>query len=72
MRRFYLQRVRDVTGISGTGRVADGVEFPDGTCVVRWRGDTPSTVVWPNAGAVERIHGHGGSTLVVWVDPEPA
>lgn len=72
MRRFFLQRTVDVTGVSGTGRVADGCEFPDGMCIVRWRGDFPSTVVWPSVGALEHIHGHGGATRVVWIDVEGA
>lgn len=71
MRRFFLQRVRDVTGVSGTGRVADGVQFPDGVCVVRWRGAVPSTVVWPDATGLEKVHGHNGATIIVWVDSEP-
>lgn len=69
MKRFTLQRDEDPTGISGTGRVAEGVEFSDGTVVVRWTtGRHRSTVVWPNMAAVEAIHGHGGSTRVEWAD----
>lgn len=67
-RRFYLEREVDVTGVSGTGVVAYGVAFPDGTCVVRWMGERRSTVVWPSIEDVEAIHGHGGATRVVWVD----
>lgn len=67
MRTFHLQRDEDVSGISGTGRVAEGVEFSDGTVVVRWLvGDHQSTVVWPGIDAVEAIHGHGGATRIVW------
>ena len=68
MRRFQLQRDHDVSGISGTGIVADGVEFPDGTTVIRWRGERQSTVVWPSIEDVEAIHGHGGATRIVWID----
>lgn len=70
MRRFQLARDHDVSGISGTGTVADGVEFPDGTCVIRWRGQRQSTVVWPSAEDVEAIHGHGGATRIEWLDPK--
>lgn len=71
MRRFILCREHDPSGVSGTGKVAEGVEFSDGTTVVRWVTDhhPRSTVVWPNLAAVERIHGHGGSTRIEWVDP---
>lgn len=71
MRRFYLDRAVDVTGASGTGRVADGVQWPDGTASVRWRGERPSTVHWDRMEDAEVIHGHGGTTRIVWVDPVP-
>lgn len=66
MRLFHLQRDVDVSGISGTGIVADGVVFPDGVAVIRWRGERQSTVVWPSIEDVEAIHGHGGATRIVW------
>lgn len=69
MRRFELLRTRDVSGVSGVGTVAEGVEFSDGTCVVRWLGERQSTVVWPSIIDVEAVHGHGGDTLISWVDP---
>lgn len=70
MRRFKLQRDEDVTGFSGTGVVADGVEFsPGGVAVVRWRGEWASTVIHERGVAsVEAIHGHDGRTRVVWID----
>jgi len=66
-RCFQLARDVDVSGISGTGIVADGVVFPDGVTVIRWRGDRQSTVVWPSIEDVEAIHGHGGATRIQWV-----
>lgn len=70
MARFLLSRSVDVTGVSGTGVVAEGVRFSDGTVVVRWVvGDHRSTVIWPSIEAVIAIHGHGGATTVEWVDP---
>lgn len=71
-RRFYLQRNEDETGKSGTGRVADGVQFADGTCVLRWLTHYGSTAVYNNIGELEFIHGHGGKTQVTWLDPEGA
>lgn len=67
-RRFYLLRHEDVTGVSGTGRVADGVLWGDGTASVRWRGPRPSTVHWDRFEDAEAVHGHGGSTEIVWID----
>lgn len=72
MRRFCLQRLEDITGISGVGVVAEGVAFTDGTAVVHWiAGEHRSTVVWPGPEgmrAIEEIHGHGGATRVAWED----
>lgn len=71
-RRFHLHRTTDITGVSGTGRVADGVLWPDGSVSIRWRGDRPSTVFWDDLGHAEAVHGHGGATRIVWDDPGPA
>ena len=65
--QFILRRHHDVTGISGTGIVADGVLFPaagKSVAVVRWRGDRGSTVVWDHIGHVKEIHGHDGNTVI--------
>lgn len=67
-RRFHLQRDTDITGVSGTGRVADGVLWPDGTVSLRWRGDRPSTVHWDRVADAEHVHGHHGATRIVWDD----
>lgn len=68
MRRFRLLRSYDVSGVSGTGTVAVGVEFGDGVVVIRWLGEHPSTVVWEDVDAAMAVHGHNGSTEIVWVD----
>jgi hypothetical protein len=67
-RRFYLQRNTDVTGASGTGHVADGILWPDGTATLRWKGERASTVHWDRIDDAEAIHGHGGHTVIVWLD----
>jgi hypothetical protein len=62
---FVLRRKVDVTGISGTGVVADGAVFPDGRVATRWRGGTTGvaqTCAWDNLVHVRRIHGHDGNT----------
>jgi hypothetical protein len=69
MRRFVLERSEDVTGVSGTGTVAEGVEFSDGRVTLRWVvGEHRSTVAWDSIDDVEKIHGHNGATAVRWVD----
>lgn len=75
-RRFVLIRDADITGISGTGIVAEGIEFSDGTTVMRWleagtarpEHVRPTTVVHESVESVVGLHGHGGATRVVWVD----
>lgn len=69
-RRFVLNRVVDATGVSGTGIVADGVQFPNGKCALSWRGELSSTAVYDNIELVEAIHGHDGNTEIVWIDKE--
>lgn len=64
-----MVRSEDETGISGTGVVAEGVEFLDGTVVIRWQthgDDHHSTVVWSSLADAEAIHGHGGKTAFVF------
>lgn len=68
MRRFQLARSADVTGVSGTGVVADGCQFGDGKIVIRWRGERPSTVIWDRIEDALHVHGHAGNTQVVWLD----
>lgn len=70
MRRFIWYRDVDPSGISGTGPVADGIQFPDGSLAVHWRGKRPVTHVWNSLEDMEAIHGHGGDSYVVWIDPE--
>jgi hypothetical protein len=68
MRRFELHRDEDATGVSGTGVVAEGVQFADGTCAMRWLSEHPSTALYDTADDIVRIHGHGGLTRLVWLD----
>lgn len=69
MRRFLLFRHKDISGVSGTGIIACGVEYPDGAVAIRWQGKYPSTAAWPNIDGVLAVHGHGGATEVCWLDP---
>lgn len=73
-RRFHLLRVEDASGVSGTGRVAEGVEFSNGFVVLSWLTQFSSLGTYPNLHVLEAIHGHEGRTRVVFDDPpfEPA
>lgn len=68
MRRFILNRDEDVSGCSGTGVVAEGVVFTDGTTVLRWLTEYTSTAIYDSAKELISIHGHGGSTQLQWID----
>lgn len=69
-RRFELHRVEDKSGVSGTGVVAEGVEFFDGTVALRWKTEHSSFGNYDSMAKLEAIHGHGGTTRVVWLDLE--
>jgi hypothetical protein len=69
-RRFRLIRRIDISGVSGTGVVAEGVMWSNGSIALHWRGEHPTTVVWEGGGieAVLAVHGHNGATTLVWDD----
>ena len=69
MRRFRLMRAEDVSGVSGTGNVAEGVSFSDGRIVISWSGPYRSISIFESLGDLEAIHGHGGRTWIDWLDP---
>lgn len=69
----HILRHEDESGISGTGVVAEWVEYSDGEVVVHWISNTPSTNHYRNLKQVEAIHGHGGKTemVTIWEQPRP-
>lgn len=66
MKTFKLVRKLDVSGVSGTGIVAEGVEFHDGQCVLSWFSQHHSVAVYPTVIDIIEIHGHSGATELVW------
>lgn len=68
MRRFHLHRIEDESGVSGTGIIAEGVVFTDGTVVLRWTTEHKSTAIYNNLEECEKIHGHQGKTQIIWKD----
>lgn len=69
-RPFILNRTEDVSGMSGTGIVAWGVEFPDMTVALRWNTEVSSGTFFESLKDLERIHGHDGRTVVVWLSTD--
>lgn len=62
---FHLERDEDETGVSGIGRVAEGIIFSNGKVVLSWLTEATSLAVYENMNHLETIHGHGGKTRVV-------
>lgn len=67
-RRFILDRREDATGTSGTGVVAEGVEFSNGQVVIHWLSQLEAINVYANRIVLEKLHGHDGRTAVRWID----
>lgn len=70
MRRFHFMRLQDASGVSGCGKVAEGVVFSNGKVALEWFGNHSSTNVYDSLDDVEFIHGHQGRTKIVFEDPE--
>ena len=66
MQTFKLFRVQDPSGVSGTGFVAEGVQFTSGKCVLAWTTDVQSIAVYDSMADLVAIHGHDGKTRVHW------
>ena len=63
-RLFELIRTEDPTRVSGTGVIAEGVEWEDGSASLRWNGKLKSVAHYDRLADIIAIHGHGGSTRV--------
>jgi len=69
-RRFELYRHKDISGISGTGVIAYGCEYPGGIVTLCWVSPHPSVVIWTSIEDMMKIHGHDGATELLWIDGE--
>jgi hypothetical protein len=72
MRGFRLVRRRDVSGVSGTGVVAEGVLFDSGKVVLSWCSEIPSVTVYDSLEHLELVHGHSGATVIRWLPAQPS
>lgn len=68
MRTFKLVRKEDKSGVSGTGEVAEGVEFENGQVALHWLSMYDTIGIYSNIHNVVKIHGHEGATTVVYDD----
>lgn len=70
MSEAILLRYKDNSNVSGTGAVAEIFEASDGAVAIRWRGDHPAWGIWPDIRDLEAIHGHGGDSVVQYLDKD--
>ena len=68
MKRAYLDRLKDISGISGTGKIAEVAVSSDGRVAVFWPEPFPSVAVFSNNKAMLGAHGHNGRTKLVYLD----
>jgi hypothetical protein len=66
--RFLLIRDEDVTGVSGTGVVAEGIVFTSGLVVIHWLREPFAMGLYQSLEDVMFIHGHGGRTILQFID----
>jgi len=71
MRRFVVYRKEDESGVSGTGYIAEGVEWSDGSMELKWttRHRLPGHG-YPTVKEFLNLHGHDGKTQIIWIDEE--
>jgi hypothetical protein len=72
MKRFYLKRETDISGVSGIGNVLEGCQFDNGRVAATWLSNKPCLSFYDNIETIIEIHGHDGMTTLVWIDEESA
>jgi hypothetical protein len=65
MKKFYLLRHEDVSGCSGTGVVAEGIIFDDGTGAFTWLTKIKTVTTFWKMADIRKLHGHDGRTEIV-------
>lgn len=66
--RFLLIREKDLTGVSGTGEVAEGAVFTNGMVVICWLREPFAMGVYQTLEDLLFVHGHEGQTQVKFID----
>lgn len=69
-RRFNFVRTEDVSGVSGTGVVGEGVEFTNGKVCFTWHSSKSSVAIYDNIKTFISVHGHEGKGNIEWVDED--
>lgn len=68
MQRFNVNRKKDISGVSGTGLIAEGVRFHDNQVCVSWFGKHQIVEVCKDIETWLAVHGHNGATSIEWLD----
>ena len=70
VRRFYMRRMKDETGISRTGRVLEGIVTQSGRVIVEWRPPHSTLGIYRDMAEFQTIHVdcHPSCNEVVWLD----
>lgn len=66
-RQFVLVRDEDVSGTSGVGVVAEGVEWSNGWVSLHWLSQLGCLGMYENVKVMLEVHGHGGRTRLEWI-----
>lgn len=67
--RFKLVRTVDITGISGTGEIAYGVQYPDGSVDLCWL-KHGTHGYYKNIDQIWQIHCYNNNAAIMWMDGE--
>jgi hypothetical protein len=70
MRNFWLNRTKDISGVSGTGIVAEGTQYSNGWCALTWISKHTSGAWYASIDDLREIHGHNGATEIIWETKE--
>lgn len=72
MRRFYVIRNKDETGISRTGRILEGVVTQTGKVIVEWRPPYSTVAIYTSMQEFRTIHidSHPSCNEIIWLDSD--
>ncbi|MEK1828906.1 hypothetical protein AAAC51_07100 [Priestia megaterium] len=68
LRQFYLHRLEDVSGVSGTGVIGRGVIMPSGHAVMEWTTKRKSIAIYESVNEMQILHAHNGKTELVYLN----
>ena len=70
IRRWIMVRQEDVSGVSGVGLVAAGIEFATGEVVGAFMSKFPGSFSFPSMSVAQNVHSHKGKhdTKILYID----